>query len=86
MKLIVKAPHVEDGMTIGPFQWIEKDGSLYVWRFHQKFTSELYDRMLRELNDGKPSVGESKDLAARKYLKFGIEVDADELESSEVVS
>lgn len=86
MKLIVKAPHVEDGMTIGPFQWIENDGNLYVWRFHQKFTRELYDRMLRELNDGKPFVGESKDLAARKYLKFGIEVDPSGLESATVIS
>jgi len=86
MKLIVKDTHTEDGMTVGPFQWIEKDGSLYVWRFHQKFTSELYDRMLRELNDGKPSVGESKDLAARKYLKFGNEVDPSSLVSGVVVS
>ncbi|ASU00346.1 hypothetical protein [Aeromonas phage AS-yj] len=82
MKLIVKEAHTEDGMTVGPYQWIEKtDGTLYAWRFHRVVTNELYDRMVNELLDGKPPVGDSKDLAARKYLKFGIITDPSTLPS-----
>lgn len=82
MKLIVKEAHMEDGMTVGPYQWIEKpDGVLYAWRFHKAFTRELYERMMSELADGKPAVGDSKELAARKYLKFGVVVDPSTLVS-----
>lgn len=75
MKLVVKEQHNEEGMIVGPMQWIDDGENLYYWRFHQKFTRELYDRMLVEIANGKSPVGSSKELAARRYISMGYNVD-----------
>ncbi|QQG33800.1 hypothetical protein ZPAH1_orf00038 [Aeromonas phage ZPAH1] len=79
MELYVKPEHDEQGLKVGPMQWIIVDGLKYFWRFFDNLTSSHFERMKREIKEGKQPIGDSRDLAANRYFYMSKSLDPSSL-------
>lgn len=75
MKLYVKPEHEEQGLKVGPMQWVIVDGLKYYWRFFENLTNSHIERMKREIKEGKQPLVDSKELAANRYFHMSKLVD-----------